>query len=1357
LRKLLLILLILFSDRLQAQTSIGGQVNDYYAVSSVGVNTVTCAGEDITALQPGDKVMLFQVTGGMIDTISSSSWNKADGVVDSWHGSGRTELLAVNQVNYSGKVVTFTSDIKRTYDPAEKVQLIRIVESEIVTVDSEVSALSWNGTKGGVVAIVAFKKLVLNADIVVSGQGFRGGMPETYNGGCRTDYSTDTFYFKKTALDKAGNKGEGVFKASFDYLKGPGHALNGGGGALGLYGGGGGGGLYYRGGLGDYQDNSCPHSNSQQPYGGYGLDTLFFTRIYEANPDEKWPALTFGGGGGSSTENAGGSTTSGGNGGGIVLILTDTLVTNGYSIRSNGGSVSSIVDGGAAGGGAAGMVVVDADYIDGSLDVQLRGGNGGSANNSSGNCGGAGGGGAGGIYWFNGSVKPALVTYNFSGGARGTNACSPSDNYSTNGQQGKLLSSFKPLLNGFVFNAITGDDTICAGQVPGLILGTTPKGVLAPVYKWLESNDNISWSVISGAIEKDYQPAALSGSKYYTRVVTNDDSYSDTSYSVFVKVYPVISGNYLTLRDTICQGSSPGLLQANTVSGGDSNYDYLWESTDDLLYPAWTVRSTNELFTDNAVANRSIYYRRIVTSGKVCSDTSLSDTITALEQIEQNTILSPDTTICYGLDGGLIRTQIPTGGDGIYRYTWAISDDNITYTTIGGETSASYNPGGLTLVKYFKRVVFSGNGDVCVDSSNAHVIDVLPVINNLGISSDSTKYCYGDTPLALHGNPAISGGNGIYSYQWQILNGTVWEPVIGATGMDYLPPALSDTTWYKRSVISGDDDACKDTSNSLKIRVIPQINNVLQTVPADICENSVPELFNELPASQGAGGFLYTWQDRVSPSGGWTNAPGTNDAPSYVAGSLSQTTYYHRLVKSDICTDTSNEITVIVYPSIKQNQIVGGGHQYTCFNTQKVLSGSMPVDGNSSYKYKWEYSGDGTLWASVNGAGSKDYTTGKLTGNAYFRRIVLSGDTDQCKDTSDYVQVDILNLPTGDIVSKNDTLCQQDVIKIQYRNLTGVSPWLIEVGEGHVLRSEVVQDPEGSLVFPMEESANIRMLRLRDDSTCFADTSLNTGLVRVLVHELPIAYAGESKEVCGNSMKMEAIFSVDNSYGSWEISGGEVTPEGSPNGLLTVNEYGDHAILWRESTASDCFSEDEISITFYEQPQEIHAGKDIQEDYRFVYQLNATPADVGAGYWKFVQGDGTLVFDDSTLYNATATVSDEGAYYLEWNIENGVCEPITDELVITNKPQQIYQGFSPNGDGINDEYIVKLQETHDGELIILDKNGRVVRKVKSIEHIITWDGKSDSGIELPEGTYYYILNEDGVHGKSGFIELRKYY
>lgn len=1357
LRKIILILFLVLSLPAFNQTSIGGAVNDYYAVSAVAINSVTCFGEDLSSLQSGDKVMLFQVTGAMIDTTHSEPVNFPieNGQAPTYHGSGRFELLSVNTVDNSGKVVTFTSDIKRTYSATERVQLIRIVESDIISVDTDVTCTPWDGTKGGVVVIVAFKKLIMNADIDVSAKGFRGAIPETYNAGCRPVSSADTFYFKTSDINRAGYKGEGILKVNFPYTKGPGNALNGGGGAIGLYGGGGGGSLFNSGGPGDYQDSGCPSDLSQRPWGGYKLDTTYFVRNFEIDPDERWPAFSFGGGGGSSTENAGGSSATGGNGGGIVLILTDTLVANNQNIISDGGSVSITSTGGAPGGGSGGMVVVDADYISGALNISVDGGDGGDASDFNGNCGGSGGGGSGGIYWYNGVSIPGNVTYSYSGGLSGNTDCG--QDFSGDGLSGKLLNQYKPLLNGFAFNSISGDDTICSGQIPNLIKGTNPKGVAVPVYSWLESDNNINWTLISGETGKDFQPGSLTSSKYYTRVVKNDDNYYDTAYSVYVHVYPVIIGNSLTFRDTICTGTVPGLLNANSVSGGNGTYSYIWESTDDVSFPVWTQRSTNELFTDNSLPGQSVYYRRIVISAKVCVDTSIADTITVLEPIVQNDLISPDTTICTGLDAGTVVAKDPSGGDGEYKYSWVVSSDGSSYSVIGGAINESYSPGILTDTQFYKRIVVSGNGDVCRDTTSPHVIRVLPSITNINISSDSTKYCYEDIPLIIKGNTLISGGDNTYSYQWHRLNNSVWETITNANEIDYNPPSLTDTTSYRRSVISGADDACRDTSNVLVVRVIPQITNVLSTSPKDICENSVPEVFNELSASGGNGIYTYLWRFKDNLDNNWTDAPGINTNISYAPEQLTKTKDFQRIAYSDICSDTSNSISVIVYPSIKQNRITGTSQQYVCYNSSKELIGSVPSDGNGMYRYSWQDSDNGVIWTQIDNAENIDLNTKKITSEKFFRRIVLSGELEQCLDTSAAVRVSVLDLPTGNIVSKKDTLCQQEIIQINYENLTGASPWIISVGEVNPIRTEMVQQSSGTLSFPLDTTVNIKILSLRDDSTCFADTSITTGLVNAFVYELPIAFAGEEKSVCGNQTQLDAAFSAKNSYGKWIIEGGLVEPEGSPNATLSVDGYGEYTLLWRESTSSDCYSEDEVTIKFYEQPLEINAGDDIEEDYSFIYQLKADPTNVGFGYWSYTSEGGTLEFDDSTLYNATVTLSDLGTFYLKWTIENGICESISDEIVIINNPQEIYQGFSPNRDGINDTYTVKLKEGHTGKLVILDKNGRIIRTIQSVDSLITWDGTNDSGTELPEGTYYFILKEDNVRDQSGFIELRKSY
>ncbi len=1354
-KRVLLLFLVFSTIYVSAQTSLSGVVNEYYSVSAVGVNTVTCSGEDLASLQVGDKVMLFQVKGARIDL---GGFPTEQYPIVYYDQSGSFEFLSVIDVNYSTKVVTFTADIKRAYVPEQKVQLIKLVEDEVVEVDSEVTAMPWDSAsgKGGVVAIVALKRLIFNANIDVSGKGFHGAPPKSYNIGCRPGYSNDTTYFSTTAPNKGGYKGEGNIETGFNYLQGTGYALNGGGGGVGLFGGGAGGSLVYSGGLGDYQEETCV--TPQYALGGVELGLKYFTKSWIiADPVEEWPGVTFGGGGGGSTDDGISVSTSGGNGGGIVIILTDTIEGNGFSVIANGESVTSVATGGAGGGGAAGAVVIDAEGYQSTLNVELLGGNGGSVSSATGNCGGSGGGGSGGLFWYNTPSIPGLVNVSYLAGSNGTGTCA---DWSTGGSIGALLGDYLAYLNGFTFNAVTGDDTICINQAPSLLRGTTPKGVQAPVYKWLQSSDGSNWSVITDSTRKDFQPPALTASTFYTRIVTNDDGYSDTAYSVYIQVWPDISNNILTLRDTICSEVAPGLLSASTPSGGDgSGYDYIWESTESLTVPVWTEKGTDIELDDTANLTQTNYYRRVVISADVCFDTSLVDTLTVLPAITNNNITSlSDTTICSGLDGGIIHTTLPSGGDGIYRYGWLLSNNGTTYSTIGGAVDSTYNKGVLTTSSYYQRVVYSGNGDACKDTSSVHFVDVLPQIENFNIVSDSVKYCFQDTIMELKSNPLLSGGDTPnYSYQWMVLNGSVWEILAGETNSSYSPGSLTQTTSYKRAIISGAYEACKDTSDAFIIEVIPKITgNDLVSEPADVCESGTPDPYVESPASGGVGGITYQWQIKLG-NNDWVNAGGVSTGVSYNSGPLAETSLFRRQAYSDICADISDTIEVVVIDAILGNSILGSNG---CYNSENDLEGNPLSGGNGTFSYSWVSSPDGISWSQIPGADSINYTTEKLTVETYFSRIAYSGDNNECVDTSDAILLVLNSLPTGSLISKNDTLCQSEPLTLEYSGLTGVSDWIIEVGEpGNVLRRAVLFNSDaGELTFELDASAVIRILSLEDGNGCFADTSLDNTRVNAFVFQLPEAYAGESVEVCGDSAIMGAQFSVENSYGAWYIDNGTVEPEGSPTGTLTIGEYGEHNIIWRESTSSDCYSEDEVTITFYEQPIDINAGQDIEKDYTFVHQLEADPTFVGDGYWTQTSGEGEVTFDDSTLFNAIATLSRIGTYTLLWSIENGVCNTISDELIIINNEQKVYQGFSPNNDKINDSYVVKLQEGSEGELIVLDVNGGEVVRLLDVNSVITWDGTID-GAELPEGTYYYILREflpDGSEkNKSGFLELRR--
>jgi len=90
----------------------------------------------------------------------------------------------------------------------------------------------------------------------------------------------------------------------------------------------------------------------------------------------------------------------------------------------------------------------------------------------------------------------------------------------------------------------------------------------------------------------------------------------------------------------------------------------------------------------------------------------------------------------------------------------------------------------------------------------------------------------------------------------------------------------------------------------------------------------------------------------------------------------------------------------------------------------------------------------------------------------------------------------------------------------------------------------------------------------------------------------------------------------------------------------------------------------------------------------------------------------------------------------------------------------IPNGFSPNNDGTNDNFVIDgIGEYPGNVLFIYNRWGNLVYKKK--EYANEWDGRSNVngvmfGDELPNGTYYYILDLN-IDQKpiNGFVVIRR--
>jgi hypothetical protein len=419
-------LLVLFPvSNLFPQTPISGIINKYGRVNSVGTDNVIVSDEtQLQQFQAGDTVLLIQMKGVQIDCREQASYGYAG---FQYGQTGVHEFLIIMSVEDVTNKIIFRNNIISSFAIEGNLQIIKVPYYINAVVKNTLTGQPWDSVTrtGGVLVAIIGKTLSLNANIDITGKGFKGGATAGGQGICGI---IDKWYkYAYSALsDSAGYKGEGLsvyadpsrfgtppfFPIYPLYAKGLGKNFNGGGGGDGRYSGGGGGSNYGLGGTGDREAGPC----SPQLSGGLGGISIAATGLDGG--------LFLGGGGGASTFQTVGSPTAGANGGGIVIIVCDTLKGNGKSILADGAtpSVSASDNAGAGGGGGGGSIAIylqsyTTNVATSALTISAKGGKGGDNIT---NTFGAGGGGGGGYIATSGAATPANVTKSVIGGAAGT-------------------------------------------------------------------------------------------------------------------------------------------------------------------------------------------------------------------------------------------------------------------------------------------------------------------------------------------------------------------------------------------------------------------------------------------------------------------------------------------------------------------------------------------------------------------------------------------------------------------------------------------------------------------------------------------------------------------------------------------------------------------------------------------------------------------------------------------------------------------------------------------------------------------------------------------------------------------------
>jgi len=110
-------------------------------------------------------------------------------------------------------------------------------------------------------------------------------------------------------------------------------------------------------------------------------------------------------------------------------------------------------------------------------------------------------------------------------------------------------------------------------------------------------------------------------------------------------------------------------------------------------------------------------------------------------------------------------------------------------------------------------------------------------------------------------------------------------------------------------------------------------------------------------------------------------------------------------------------------------------------------------------------------------------------------------------------------------------------------------------------------------------------------------------------------------------------------------------------------------------------------------------------------------------------------------------------------MKNGPCIDTAMRIIRVDVPSdmEVPNIFTPNGDGVNDYFIIHATNLTEIQCIIFDRWGAEMYNVTTDKGNIQWDGKTKGGKDAPAGTYFYTIKakgkDDKTYEKQGYITL----
>ncbi len=249
--------------------------------------------------------------------------------------------------------------------------------------------------------------------------------------------------------------------------------------------------------------------------------------------------------------------------------------------------------------------------------------------------------------------------------------------------------------------------------------------------------------------------------------------------------------------------------------------------------------------------------------------------------------------------------------------------------------------------------------------------------------------------------------------------------------------------------------------------------------------------------------------------------------------------------------------------------------------------------------------------------------------------------------------------------------------------------------------------------------------------TTDTDNCSRTDSIEVNSLVIVTAFAGQDTTICyGETIQLNGL---GGHIPSWDQSA-FITDTSIANPLtLAITQSTTFVLtITEETSAFGCYNIDSIDIILFPQ-----TGINATEN-TLIISGTSVPLEATGGPFSEYRWEPSTGLDNGTIPNPLATPVESITYYVYGTNTYG-CEEMDSVFIEVIEDLQVYNVFSPNGDGINDFFEIENSERFPDILVeVYSRWGDQLFSTVGYSDGSRWDGTA-RGKDAPVGTYYYVI------------------